>query len=130
MAKTIHQIVSLPASPAKLYSMYLDPKIHGAFTGTPVEVSAEPGSTFSAFGGALSGRTLMTVPGKLIVLAWRSKNFKKSDPDSILILAFSGKGKEGRIEMTHVNVADRDADGVKKGWKTYYWTPWKKYLTR
>ncbi|HKB72470.1 MAG TPA: SRPBCC domain-containing protein [Thermoanaerobaculia bacterium] len=130
MTKTVHQVVALPASPAKLYSMYLDPKAHGAFTGMPVDISAEPGSTFSAFGGAISGRILLTVPGRLIVQAWRSTNFRKGDPDSILVLAFSGKGKEGRIEMTHVNVSDRDAEGVRKGWKTHYWTPWRKYLKK
>ena len=98
-------------------------------SGAPVVVSAKPGSRFSAFGGALSGKMLYTIPGKLIVQAWRSVNFGKNDPDSILILAFSSLGKKGRIELTHVNVADRDAEGVRNGWKSFYWTPWRKYLT-
>ena len=110
--------------------MYLNPKMHAAFTGMPVVISAKPGSRFSAFGGALSGKTLLAIPGKLIVQAWRSTNFGKNDPDSILILAFSSAGKKGRIELTHVNVADRDADGVRKGWKSFYWIPWRRYLTR
>jgi activator of HSP90 ATPase len=130
MPKTIRQTVTLPARAEKLYAMYLDPKAHAAFTGAPVTISAKPGSRFSAFGGALSGTMLLTIPGKLIVQAWRSTNFGKKDPDSILILAFSSAGKKGRIELTHVNVADRDAEGVRKGWKSYYWSPWKKYLMR
>ncbi len=129
MPKTIRQTVTLPARAEKLYSMYLDPKAHGAFTGAPVVISAKPGSRFSAFAGALTGKTIYTIPGKLIVQAWRSVKFGKKDPDSILILAFSSLGKKGRVELTHVNVADRDADGVRKGWKSFYWTPWRKYLT-
>jgi activator of HSP90 ATPase len=109
--------------------MYLDPRTHAAFTGAPVKVSSRPGSPFSAFGGALSGRTLMTVPDRLIVQAWRSINFKKSDPDSILVLIFKPRGKQGRIDLVHANVADQDAEGVRKGWKKYYWTPWRRYLT-
>jgi activator of HSP90 ATPase len=130
MPKTIRQEVILPARAEKLYAMYLDAKAHAAFTGAPVVISGKPGSRFSAFGGALSGKMLFTVPGRLIVQAWRSTNFGKKDPDSILILAFSHAGENGRIELTHVNVADRDADGVRRGWKSYYWTPWRKYLAR
>jgi activator of HSP90 ATPase len=128
MPKTIRQSVTLPAPPAKLYDQFLNPKAHSAFTGAPMKISGKPGSAFSGFGGAIFGHTLMTVPGRLIVQSWRSVNFGKKDLDSILILAFSPTGRGGRIDMTHVNVADRDAEGVRKGWKTYYWAPWRKYL--
>ncbi|HVT16146.1 MAG TPA: SRPBCC domain-containing protein [Thermoanaerobaculia bacterium] len=130
MPKTIRQSVILPAEPARLYAMYLDPKVHGAITGSPVKVSAKPGAAFSAFGGAIWGATLATIPGRLIVQAWRSVNFAEQDPDSILILAFSpeGKGKEGRIDLIHANVSDQDSEGVRKGWRKFYWTPWKRYL--
>ena len=109
--------------------MYLDPKAHAAFTGMPVKVSAKPGAAFSAFGGSISGTTLAAIPHRLIVQSWRSVNFGKKDPDSVLILAFSSAGEEaGRIDLVHVDVADKDAEGVRKGWKKFYWTPWKKYL--
>ena len=110
--------------------MYLSPRAHGAITGGKVTVSARSGSTFKAFGGALTGRMLQTVPGKLIVQAWRSTAFKKSDADSTLILRFTPKGKSGRIDLVHVNVPNHDYQGVNKGWKHYYWKPWRKYLVR
>ena len=130
MPKTIRQSVTLPATPAKLYAQYLSPKAHAAITGAPVKISARPGSAFSAFGGMIWGKTLAAIPGRFIVQSWRSVNFGKRDADSILILAFSPAGRGGRIDMVHVNVADRDAEGVRKGWKTYYWEPWRKYLNR
>lgn len=36
----------------------------------------------------------------------------------------------GRIELVHVNVPSHDYHGVNKGWKNYYWKPWRKYLAR
>ncbi len=128
MTKTIQQSELFDASPRELYDIYLDPKRHAAFTGGPVKISAKPGSKFDAFGGMLSGRMLLAVPGKLIVQLWRSSNFKKSDPDSILILIFSSRGKRGRIDMAHVNVPTQDHAGVTKGWPKYYWKPLRAYL--
>lgn len=128
MLKIVQQTVVLPASPKKLYAMYLSRKGHG---GGKVVISARAGSKFSAFGGALSGRMLHTVPGKLIVQAWRSKAFHKSDVDSTLILRFLPAGRNrGRIDLVHVNVPRHDYKGVSKGWPAYYWKPWRKLLAK
>jgi uncharacterized protein YndB with AHSA1/START domain len=110
--------------------MYLNPKIHEAITGRKVVISARRGSRFSAFDGMLHGKTLETVPGQLIVQAWRSVNFKKGDVDSTLILRFTPKGRHGRIDLVHVNVPKQDYRGVMQGWKKYYWLPWRNYLAR
>ena len=128
--RIIRHSVVLPASAQQLYAMYLNPRTHGAITGGKVTIGARPGSRFSAFGGALKGRLLDRVPGKLIVQAWRSSVFKKSDPDSTLVLRFSPEGKGGRIDLVHVNVPDHDYHGVNTGWRKYYWKPWLKYLQR
>jgi uncharacterized protein YndB with AHSA1/START domain len=128
MSCTIALAVDLPASPARLYRMYLDPKLHAAFTGSPVKIAAKVGAQFEAFGGALSGTILQVVPHRLIVQAWRSTNFGKRDIDSTLILRFLPSGKKGRIELTHVNVAERDFGGVSEGWSKYYFVPWRAYL--
>jgi activator of HSP90 ATPase len=128
MPKTIQQSVTLPAPARDLYRMYLDPKRHAAITGAPVRISARAGAPFRAFNGALSGRMLATRPGRMIVQTWRSTGFGRTDPDSILVLTFSPRGRSGRIRLVHVNVADRDARGVTEGWRKYYWRPWRAYL--
>jgi uncharacterized protein YndB with AHSA1/START domain len=122
--------VDLPASPARLYRMYLDPKQHAAFTGAPVKIAAKAGARFEAFGGALSGTVLQVVPNRLIVQSWRSTHFGRRDLDSTLVLTFSPVKGGGRIEITHVNVAEIDFAGVSEGWSKYYWVPWRAYLTR
>jgi len=99
MANTITLAVDLPATPARLYRMYLDPKLHAAFTGFPVRIAARPGAPFKAFGGALSGTILQVVPNRLIVQSWRSAHF-----------------------------GARDFGGVSDGWAKYYFVPWRDYL--
>jgi activator of HSP90 ATPase len=130
MPKTIQQSVALSATAENLYDMYLDSKVHAAFTGSPVTISPTPGSEFRAFGDMLSGRMLYTVPKSLIVQSWRAKHWKPEDLDSILVLTFWPQGDSGRIELVHVNVADQDFQGVNEGWEKYYWKPWRDYLQK
>lgn len=130
MTKIIQQTVVLPAPAGSLFGMYLDPKMHGAITGSAVRVSHEAGAEFVAFDGMISGRTLSIVPQRLIVQAWRAGHWKTDDIDSTLILTFWHEGDNGRIELVHVNVPDHDFEDVNNGWEKYYWTPWREFLQR
>jgi activator of HSP90 ATPase len=130
MPRTVALAIELPCTAARLYRMYLDKKQHAAITGSPVTIASRPGSPFKAFGGALTGRILQVVPHRLIVQSWRSTQFGRHDIDSTLILSFWPAKRGGRIELTHVNVADTDFAGVSEGWSRYYWLPWRAYLGR
>src|SRR3989304_3511877 len=88
MAKTIQQTVKLPASPRALFDIYMDARKHAAAVGSTVAISRRVGGAFRAFGGMLRGKVLALVPGQMIVQAWRSKNWRRTDLDSILILTF------------------------------------------
>src|SRR3954471_1298902 len=101
MTKTIQQSVRFNASPETLYELYMDSATHSKATGTPAKLSRKAGSTFTAFGGMLQGRTLVAAPGKMIVQSWRSNSWSKSDADSILILTFSRAGSGGRVDLVH-----------------------------
>jgi uncharacterized protein YndB with AHSA1/START domain len=130
MPRTVTLAAVLPKAPSRLYAMYLNAKEHAAFTGTPVKISARVGAPFEAFGGALSGKILQLVPNRLIVQSWRSTQFGKRDLDSTLVLSFWSDPGGGRIELTHVNIADSDFAGVSEGWWKYYWNPWRAYLEK
>jgi activator of HSP90 ATPase len=129
MTRPIQQSVTVNAAPRELFNTFLDSKKHTALTGAPAKIGKKAGAAFTAFGGQLSGRTLLVVPGRLIVQSWRSKGWKASEPDSILILEFSQTKGGGRIDMIHVGVPQHDRTGVANGWKKYYWAPWQKRLT-
>lgn len=130
MAKTIQQTVTLPASPRALYDIYMDARKHAAAVGSPVAISRRVGGTFRAFGGSLRGKNLALVPGRLIVQAWRGNVWKRTDPDSILILTFRPAAAGGRVDLVHANVPDRVSPMITRGWNTYYWKRWKAYLRR
>jgi len=133
MRSIIRQSVVLPASADALFEMYLDPAVHGAFTGFPVSIGEESGAAFRAFDGQLSGTMLVVVRPRLVVQSWRSTKFMDGDPDSTLILVFSPdapEGKNGRIDLVHLDVPEHDYEGVTDGWHKYYWTPWRAYLER
>ena len=130
MPRTIQLAASLPASPDRLFDMYLDPAEHSAFTGSAVTIADRPGAAFSAFDNVLTGTILQVVPKRLIVQSWRSPNWGSTDIDSTLILTFWPETDGGRIELVHVNVVDEDFAGVSQGWEKYYWTPWRTYITQ
>ena len=98
--------------------------------GGAARMSRKAGGKFTAWGGQLEGKNLMIVPKRMIVQSWRGTHWKKSDPDSILILEFSKTPRGGRVDMVHANVPEHDHKGVTEGWHQYYWRPWKAYLAR
>lgn len=128
MRNTICKTVVLPATPAELYEMYMNPEVHGEFTGAPVKISEESGSHFEAFGGLVTGMTLQVIKHRLVVQSWRSVNFAKTDPPSTLVLSFTPEDDEGRIDLVHVDVPDCDYQGVSGGWESRYFEPWLAYL--
>lgn len=149
VSQPIQQTVDFPASPETLFEIYMDSTKHSEATGSKAKIGRNAGDTFTAFEGMLEGKNLMVVPGKMIMQAWRSTSWKKEDPDSILVLTFTGvptkakprkPGKKsksktnpknttrGRVELLHVNVPEHDHAGVAKGWDHFYWKPWLAYL--
>ena len=124
----IRQSVVLPAPAETLFEMYLDPAVHRAITGAPVDIGDERGAKFKAFDGALTGTILEVVKPRLIIQSWRSNVFKAKDPDATLILSFTPENDEGRIDLIHIDVPDHDYEGVTQGWEKHYWAPWRAYL--
>lgn len=129
MAKTINQKVTFDADSKKLYKMYMDEKLHSEITGDKAKVSKETGSAFAAGGKYIKGKMLYLKPNKMIVQTWRGSDWDKADLDSVLVLTFTElEGGKTELGMVHANVPDRFAEEIKKGWKTYYWNNWKKFL--
>src|SRR5437879_4237331 len=71
MPASIHQEVSLKATPKQVYDAILDSKQFGAVTGFRTEISPEVGGSFSCFNGIITGRNIELVPDQRIVQAWR-----------------------------------------------------------
>ena len=78
----------------------------------------------------LRGRMLAILPKRLIVQSWRGSDWLKSELDSILVRAFSPAGRGGRITLVHAHVPEPHRAGIRTGWHTYYWRPWRRSLRR
>ena len=128
MTPAIQQSVEFDVPPQTLYELYMDSKKHSQATGAPAKLSRKVGGKFTAFGGQLMGRNLLVVPNTMIVQTWRASGWKKTDPDSILVIHFSRKKTGACIDLVHVNVPHHDHQGVTDGWRRYYWEPWRVYL--
>jgi len=128
MSKAIQQSVRFAATPEELFEMYIDSKKHSAATGSRARISRKAGAAFTACNGKLRGKNLLIVPNRLVMQAWRSAHWPASDPDSMLLLAFKDAPGGGQVDLLHVNVPAHDRAGVAKGWKKYYWQPWKRYI--
>jgi len=130
MPKTIVQkVVFKNATASDVYNLYMDSKKHSEVTGAPAKISAKEGAKFSAHGDYITGRNLCIVKDKLIVQSWRASDWKRDDVDSTFAIHLEQKGKDVNLLMTHANVPDKDAPGITKGWRTYYWEPWKRHLS-
>jgi activator of HSP90 ATPase len=106
MTPAIQQSVEFDAKPETLYEMYMDSEKHAQATGAPAKVSRRAGGAFSAFGGQLKGKNLLLIPNKMIVQSWRAEMWKKSDPDSILVIQLNETKTGSRVDLVHVNVPE------------------------
>jgi len=117
------------ATPTKLYELFTNSAKHTAATGMPAKISPKVGGKWSAFGGMILGKNLVLIPNRMVVQTWRSSEWKKADPDSILVVSFEKSASGGaQVELAHVGVPEYDHKGVTEGWIKYYWEPWKAYL--
>src|SRR5215831_17518965 len=130
MPRTIQQTVTFHASPDRLFDIYTSSSKHSAATGAKALMSRAVGGRFTAHDGHLRGRNLAIVPGRMIVQSWRGSNWKKRDLDSILVLVFGPARGGGRVSLIHVNLPDANAASINRGWATYYWKRWRRYLKR
>ena len=130
MTKTLVQkIVFKNTTPKALYELYMDTKKHSVATGAPAKLSDKVGGKYSVHGGYITGKNLQLVKNRQIIQTWRAMGWDKDDLDSTFIINFHPKGKDVILEMVHANVPVKHADGIKKGWNTHYWEPWKKYIS-
>jgi len=128
MPKTILQSVKFKASPKTLFEIYMDSRKHSEVTGVRAALSRKAGGKFMAYDRYITGRNLLIIPHYLIVQTWGGKDFKKSDPDSILTLTFNKIRGGTRLDLVHINVPDHKYRGIKDGWHEYYWDKWRRFL--
>ncbi len=119
----------IPASPQSIYKAWLDAKGHTAMTGgKAAQCSAEPGSTFTAWDGYITGRNLELEPYWRIVQSWRTTKFTAPDPNSRIEVVLEPVPSGTRVSVHHSNVPDGHTSYRDGGWQRSYFEPMKLYF--
>ena len=128
--ETINYVVNFPIGPEEVYDTILDSDKHAASTNSSAKIDPVVGGKFDIMDGYIFGRNLMQEKGKRIIQEWITTEWPKGALSSIV--DFSFKAEKGGTEMTfiHSRVPSEQAADYRKGWKTYYWEPMKKYFSK
>ena len=127
---TIEQSRIIPADPIEVYWALTDPLLHAAFTGSAATGRAVPGRRFTAWDGYISGRTIRVVAGKRIVQEWRTTDWPKGAPPSLLEWRFAAHPRGARVTLRQTRLPAGQAASYRSGWITYYWNPLRKFFDR
>ena len=127
MAKTIHQEVSIQASPAKVYAALTDGDTFSAATGAPAKIENNAGGEVSLFGGQIAARNIELVPGKRVVQAWRAGNWEDG-LYSVARFELHADGSNTKVVFDHTGYPDEGHDMLEGGWHKMYWEPLTKHF--
>ncbi|KAG7673402.1 hypothetical protein Ndes2526B_g03152 [Nannochloris sp. 'desiccata'] len=112
------------ASCKDLYECFTDTNRVRAFTGSPAEINATPGGSFSMFGGSIEGTFRELIPHSSIDMDWRFSSW----PDgatSRVVISFEEKEKGSvTLHLKQTGIPDSDRYGnhdvlnmTQAGWK-------------
>jgi activator of HSP90 ATPase len=133
-AESIHQEVTLDATPQRVYEALTDPERFSAMTAfssvpkaPPAQIAHEVGGAFALFGGHIVGRHLELIPDQRIVQAWRVVDW---EPGLFSIARFRlrNQGSKTTILFDHTGFPNGQGQHLASGWHANYWEPLRKYL--
>ena len=127
---TIKQKEFIPAAPVEIYDAFLNEQKHSAFTGAKATCDRRVGGKFTAWDGYISGKNVRLENGRRIVQEWKTSEWPKGVPPSLIEFKFKPKGQGTEVTMVQKNVPAIQAGNYEKGWIDYYWTPLKKYFRK
>jgi len=107
----------IPATPEEVYLALTNPATIRLWTGDEVEMSTEPGSDFSLWGGSITGKNRAFERGKKIVQQWY---FGDQESASIVTLNLHEHRKGTSVEVRHTNIPDEEYDAITDGWDSVY----------
>jgi activator of HSP90 ATPase len=115
--KTYHKYYKIKATPDEVYNALVKPFAIALWTGAPAEMTEQPGTEFSLFGGDITGINIEFVPDEKIVQEWY---FGDQEEKSIVTIRLTADNQNTNVELNHTNIPDSDYDSMKEGWDNYY----------
>jgi uncharacterized protein YndB with AHSA1/START domain len=107
----------LPATPEEIYTALTNPLTIELWTGEPAEMTTEPNSEFSMWGGSIVGRNLEFDENKKLVQQWY---FDGQEEPSIVTIKLHPDKNGTSAELRHTNIPDSDYEDISEGWSDSY----------
>jgi uncharacterized protein YndB with AHSA1/START domain len=126
--ETIQVSSFIPAPPMKVYVAWLSSEEHSEFTGGKAEIDAKVGGAFTAWDGYITGTNRELLEGRRVVQAWRTDEFPKGAPDSVLTVYFDPEHEGTHLTLVHSEIPEGQGRSYHDGWLEHYFEPMKKYF--
>jgi len=107
----------LPATPEEIYTALTNPLTLELWTGEPAEMSIEPGSEFSLWGGSIVGKNIEFEENKKLVQQWY---FDGQEAESIVTIKLHPDKNGTSAELRHTNIPNSDYEDMTEGWNDAY----------
>jgi uncharacterized protein YndB with AHSA1/START domain len=122
--------VTVKAPPGAVFKALMDSKQHSQFTGAPAKMSVKVGGAFTCYDGYIEGFNLVLQRPKLIVQAWKSKNWPRERWSVVTFKLSKLSGGKTKLSFHQAGVPAGDYKDKNKGWDTHYWQRLKKFLEK
>ena len=106
---SIHQQVTIPASPRDVYAILADASALSALSGMDGKSGSAEGEEYSPFGGRVTGLQVELVPARRIVQVWRLPEW---EPGRYTVVRFTLEAVDASTRLT------LDQDGYPEGTDT------------
>ena len=124
--KDLKKYYKLTATPEEIYIALTNPFTIELWTGEPAEMSAEPGSEFSMWGGSIVGKNIEFEENKEIVQQWY---FDGQAEDSIVTIKLHADTKGTSVELKHTNIPDEAYADISEGWDESYFGAFAEFFS-
>lgn len=115
--KNLKRYYTLKADPKDVYNALTNQKVLEIWTGEEAQMTAEPGTEFSLWGGSISGKNIEFEENKKIVQQWY---FGETEKESIVTIKVHPHKKGTSVELNHVNIPDEAFKNISEGWDEDY----------
>ena len=114
--KEFKKYYKLSASPADIYNALTNPVMIETWTGESVEMNTEPGSEFSLWDGAITGKNIEFEKNKKIIQHW----YFGEELESVVTIKLHPEKEGTNLEVHQTNIPDEAYDNIIEGWDEDY----------
>ncbi len=124
---TIHQEITIAATPSQIYDLLTNAGAFEKATGAPASIEAAPGGAFSCFNDQITGRIIDMEENDWLVQAWRVGAWP-AGVYSLVKFTMTPDGKGAKVTLDQAGHPEDAAAHLEGGWAKMYWEPFKAHF--